>query len=336
MPRPSNRRRLLLPAAFFAACLAAVAPAEEKQPLASPARVVFLAGGRSHGPGEHEFNAGCLLLAKALNEQSGLPVKAEVIKGWPADDGVLDGAKAILIYADGTSVVDKGWAKMDALAKQGVGIMFMHYAVHPSAEEGEKYYRPWIGGAFETGWSVNPHWVAAVHALPDHPVARGVANPFEAFDEFYYNMRFPADHGRVLDLATATPTRARMKRYINLWNEHGVAGLDKPQTLMWGIERPDGGRGVGFTGGHYHRNWGIDDFRKLVLNAIVWTAGLDVPAGGVTSTPLTDADLNANLDDKGPKQANLTVPKPSDYEAIPTARIDEAREAKFPQPTAKP
>src|SRR5436190_1132322 len=34
--------------------------------------IVFLAGGRSHGPGEHEFNAGCQILAKALNEQSGL------------------------------------------------------------------------------------------------------------------------------------------------------------------------------------------------------------------------------------------------------------------------
>lgn len=113
--------------------------------LATPAftqddnRIVFLAGGRSHGPGQHEFRAGCLLLAKALNEQSGLDVKAEVISGWPQDDSVLDGAKAIVIYADGTSVVGKGWEKMDALAKEGVGIMFMHYAVHPNAEIGEKY-----------------------------------------------------------------------------------------------------------------------------------------------------------------------------------------------------
>ena len=63
---------------------------------AAPARIVFLAGGRSHGPGEHEFRAGCMLLAKALNEQSGLPVKAEVISGWPADPSVLDGAKALV------------------------------------------------------------------------------------------------------------------------------------------------------------------------------------------------------------------------------------------------
>lgn len=72
-------------------------------------------------------------------------------------------------------------------------------------------------------------------------------------------------------------------------------------------------------------------FRKLVLNATVWTAGMEVPEYGVKSTPLTDADLNANLDDKG-REANLTVPKPGEFKAIPAANIDTKREAKFGQP----
>lgn len=297
-------------------------------------RVVFLAGSRSHGPGEHEFYAGCQILAKALNEQSGLDLKAEVIKGWPSDDSVLDGAKAVVIYADGTSVVGKGWEKMDALAKKGVGIMFMHYAVHPNAPEGEKYYRPWIGGAFETGWSVNPHWVADLKALPNHAISRGVGAPVEAYDEFYYNMRFRPNRGEVLDLVTATPTRERVKRYINLWNEHGVAGLDKPQTLMWGVERPDGGRGVGFSGGHNHRNWAVDGFRTMVLNAVVWTAGLEVPANGVKSAPVSEEQLNANLDDKGPNKPRLTVPQPGEFKSLPTAEIPTERESKFPKVSA--
>lgn len=41
-------------------------------------KIVFLAGAPSHGPNEHEFRAGCLLLAKRLNE-SGLVVQAEVV-----------------------------------------------------------------------------------------------------------------------------------------------------------------------------------------------------------------------------------------------------------------
>ncbi|HEX3135475.1 MAG TPA: PVC-type heme-binding CxxCH protein, partial [Planctomycetota bacterium] len=292
--------------------------------------IVFLAGGRSHGPGEHEFNAGCQLLAKALNEQSGLGVKATVVSGWPQDEKVLDGIKALVIYADGTSVVSKGWAKVDDLAKKGVGIMFMHYAVHPSPDDGEKYYRPWIGGAFEEGWSVNPHWVADLKALPNHPVSRGVSGTVQAYDEFYYHMRFPADRAKVLDLVTATPTRERVKKYINLWNEHGVAGLDQPQTLMWGIERADGGRGVGFTGGHYHRNWAVDGFRTLALNAIVWTAKMEVPKDGVKSKPISEDELNANLDAKGANPPRLTVPKPGEFAAIPAAAVQTEREAKFP------
>lgn len=295
-------------------------------------KIVFLAGGRSHGPGEHEFNAGCQLLAKSLND-SGLGIEATVISGWPKDESVLNGIKALVIYADGTSVVGKGWEKVDQLAKSGVGLMFMHYAVHPDAAEGEKYYRPWIGGAFETNFSVNPHWVADLKVLKNHPVGNGINSLVEAYDEFYYNMRFPQDRSKVLDLVTAVPDRSRMKQYINLWNEYGVDGLDKPQTLMWGIERKDGGRGVGFTGGHYHRNWSVDDFRKVVLNAIVWTAKMEVPKEGVPSKPLTEDDLNANLDDKG-KAARLTLVKTGEVKSIPAAPVQTERESKFAKPVA--
>ena len=306
---------------------------------AAPADIVFLAGGRSHGPGEHEFNAGCQLLAKAINEQSGLGLRATVVSGWPKDETILDGIKCLVIYADGTSVVGKGWAKVDELAKKGTGIVFMHYAVHPDAKDGEKYYRPWIGGAFETGWSVNPHWVADLKALPNHSVSRGVNGLVQAYDEFYYNMRFPADRSKVLDLVTAVPTRENVKKYINLWNEHGVDGLGKVQTLMWGIERADGGRGVGFSGGHNHRNWAIDGFRKLALNAIVWAAKVEVPAEGVKSAAVSEDELNANLDAKGKAPARLTVPQSGEFAKIPAAAIQVDREKGFgaaTKPAAKP
>ncbi|MEZ5386488.1 MAG: NPCBM/NEW2 domain-containing protein [Prosthecobacter sp.] len=315
--------------AFLGAAFVAPAAAEST-------RILFLAGSRSHASGEHEFNAGCHLLAKALNEQSGLDVEASVINGWPQDEAVFEGVDAVVIYADGTSVIGKGWEKADQLAKSGVGLMFMHYAVHPSAEQGEQYYRPWIGGAFETGWSVNPHWVADLKMLPDHPVSNGVTDLVRAYDEFYYSMRFPKDRGKVLDLVTATPTKDRIKRIINLWNQNGIDGVGKPQTLMWGIEREDGGRGVGFTGGHYHRNWAIDGFRQIVLNAIVWVAGMDVPATGVKSLPITEDDLNANLDIYDKPNPRIPLPNVAEYMALPPApwvgpeelKVREAAKAK--------
>jgi hypothetical protein len=66
---------------------------------------------------------------------------------------------------------------------------------------------------------------------------------------------------------------------------------------MWCTEREDGGRGFGFTGAHFHRNWANDEFRKLVLNALVWIAKADVPAGGIPSK-VSDAEMAANLDAK--------------------------------------
>jgi type 1 glutamine amidotransferase len=66
---------------------------------------------------------------------------------------------------------------------------------------------------------------------------------------------------------------------------------------MWAAERPDGGRGFGFTGGHFHKNWADDNFRKIVLNAILWSARVDIPANGVESR-ITEDDLKANLDAK--------------------------------------
>jgi hypothetical protein len=67
--------------------------------------------------------------------------------------------------------------------------------------------------------------------------------------------------------------------------------------VAWAYERPAGGRGFGFTGAHYHRNWGDPNFRTLVLNALVWTAGGEVPTDGV-QCDVTPEDLKQNLDPK--------------------------------------
>ena len=69
------------------------------------AKIVFLHGGRSHASGDHEFKAGSHLLAKHLNKQSAVAVKAIVHAGWPKDESLIDDAAVVVIYADGTSVI---------------------------------------------------------------------------------------------------------------------------------------------------------------------------------------------------------------------------------------
>ena len=80
-----------------------------------------------------------------------------------------------------------------------------------------------------------------------------------------------------------------------------------------GFEKPDGTRGAGYTGGHYHHNWAIDGVRTMILNTIVWTAGLEVPEGGVKSKKVTEDEINANLDEKkGMKRIKLPLQSPDE------------------------
>ena len=68
--------------------------------FASDKKILLIAGRPSHGPGDHEFRAGSLLLQNCLNKVKG--IKAEMHDfGWPKDDSAFDGADAVLIYADG-------------------------------------------------------------------------------------------------------------------------------------------------------------------------------------------------------------------------------------------
>jgi hypothetical protein len=78
--------------------------------------------------------------------------------------------------------------------------------------------------------------------------------------------------------------------------------MGMPEHVAWAYERPDGGRGFGFTGAHVHWNWEHDDFRKIVLNALAWIAKVDAPPNGVPSRTPTREELEANQDDLKPSE----------------------------------
>src|SRR4051794_22671595 len=82
-----------------AALFAPTARAEAGQ-QAGETKIVLIAGRPSHGPGEHEFNAGISLLAKCLKEVNGIdPVV--VRGGWPDDESVFDEADSVVFFMDG-------------------------------------------------------------------------------------------------------------------------------------------------------------------------------------------------------------------------------------------
>jgi len=56
-------------------------------------------------------------------------------------------------------------------------------------------------------------------------------------------------------------------------------------------------RGFGCTGAHFNKNWGNADFRRMIVNAILWSAKVNVPGGGA-KVELSAADLSTGLDVK--------------------------------------
>lgn len=249
-------------------------------------RIVFLAGNPSHGYGSHEHLAGCRILAEAI--QRALPgVKCDVYGGgWPEDDSVLEGADSIVMYCDGGGghPALKHLSTLGKHMERGAGFVCLHYAVEVPKDNGGPQFLEWLGGYFETHWSVNPHWTAKFESLPNHPATRGV-KPFEANDEWYFHMRFRPNMQGITPLLSAVPPPSTMTRPDGPHSGNPAVRAEVakgvPQHTAWAYERAGGGRSFGFTGGHFHWNWGRPEIIQLVSNAICWTAKVDIPQGGL-------------------------------------------------------
>lgn len=276
----------------------------KRLPLGDLKKIVYVAGPPSHGPRQHEHNAGCLLAARLLNENMGDKVLATAyLNGWPNDPSAFQNADAVIVHSDGGAKHPAYWhlRQIDYLRKQGVGIGMVHYAVEMTPGEPNDALIAATGGAFEVNYSVNPHWDGDFSKFPQHPVANGV-KPFKIHDEWYFNMRFIKDMKGVAPILSSIPPDDTMARQDGAHSGNPdvrkMVAERQRQHLCWVIEREDGGRGFGFTGLHFHDNWADENFRKTLLNAACWTAGVEVPPEGVSTPALTQEDLDANLDPK--------------------------------------
>jgi hypothetical protein len=255
-------------------------------------KIALVAGKMSHGPGEHEFFGGTALLMNLLKQTPGVfPVMAR--DGWPKNPKTFEGIKSVVFFMDGGGghpIIQADHREVVAkLMDAGVGFVNLHYAVEYPKSQSDHILN-WLGGYYEQGFSTNPHWKADFASLPVHPITRGV-KPFAIQDEWYFNIRFAPAAADVKPILKATPPDD--KRGTKDAKEHP----GREEIVAWVYERPNGGRSFGFTGGHFHRNWGDENFRRLVVNAILWTAHVEVPEGGA-KVEMDPADLNRNLDRK--------------------------------------
>ena len=262
-------------------------------------KIVFVADTDPHGPrGNHEFMAGAIYMARTLNSTyDNVYAVVHPHYQWPKDLGHAD-AIIVLLNHGGSSVNPA----VEAAVERGAGFMAVHYGVEVNKGKQGDAFLKWIGGYFETFWSVNPWWTPSFDKIPEHETTRGV-KPFGVKDEWYYHMRFVSDMKNVTPILSATPplnTLGNSDKPSARGSNPDVFKAVKdgaPQHMAWAYVRPDGNRGFGFTGYHRYENLQDDNFRTLLLNAVAWVTKLEVPAGGVPSRTPTKDELEKLADE---------------------------------------
>lgn len=286
-------RRLALPLAVLFASAGAISGSLRSDASAGPTKIVFLAGPKDHGrPGRHEYEKDLRLLAESLERSPSLRgITTKVFVGSaPRDLNEYRDAAAVVIesssdrdekeihplfppepnttgrtYDAETLAFLEG---LDGLAKSGLGVVVFHYANWVEHWVARRYHIRWTGALWVQGMSRNPvdQW-SMTFPNPGHPVLRGV-RPWTYRDEVFCRFFLIPDPRRT-DLLLATPSESPVGA----------------QVASWAYEREDGGRAFVMGGVDFHDNLStVDDFRRFLLNGIVWAARVEVPAGGVEST----------------------------------------------------
>jgi hypothetical protein len=282
-----------------------------EQAAPGSARLVFVAGPRDHGGGgSHAYDQDLLALKGCLEASNVKNIAVEYYDGKVPATSVLTGARVLVMESSGDryeqeqdalfpfdgATDHQGYppemtarlAEINDMTTHGLGIVVLHYATYVNNATARKYFTDWVGGFYESGYSraSNTDWAVAPTDAK-HPILRGV-EPFTVREEFYIRNRIPETDPRRTPLLIATPTRETRLPAITQPMVPGgppsplTSPFIEPSLVSWAIERPDGGRGFVMTGVHSHRLLTeVDAYRREVLNGIVWSAGLEVPAEGV-------------------------------------------------------
>jgi len=286
-----------------------------------PTKVIyFLAGPKDHagpeGSGRHETRRdllvlqhcidsisnvkGVKILTKFLYSRTALDVAdmkdvAAIIVECSAESSSKERANPIFPPSgDNTRTYDRATlaylAQLDSLHKAGMGIMILHWGITTTNQKATQYHMSWFGEASMAGYTHNPlgYWsVMPIQAAKNHPILRGVG-PWNYKDEIFSRMVVnPGDPYRT-DLLTGVAEKSNQ------------GAVTDPLGIASAYEK-NGARGVLWGGMDYHSALLNENYRRFVLNAILWTAGIDVPKNGAKS----DA-----------KQLQLSVEKPDEFDRL--------------------
>jgi type 1 glutamine amidotransferase len=289
-------RRAIAAAVFAALGVIATPDSSHAQAAAAGKKIIFLAGPKEHGaPGRHEYEKDLRELAWQIENSTNLKgLTTEVIVGKPPRDiSVYEDAAVIVIDGNGAwlkretgmlfqqdqdtdgrkydAETTEFLARLDELVKsKHIGVVVYHYTMWVDNWAGRNLFLDWLGGIWIPYASHNPVDTWAVKPIGGkHPVLRGV-KPWSMREEMY-SRYFLFDNPKRTELLSGTPAKPA----------NGAAG-----PISWAYERPDGGRSIVWGGADFHDNMHlIPDYRRFLVNGIVWAAQVEVPAGGVSAPP---------------------------------------------------
>tara|TARA_R110002072_G_scaffold303099_1_gene493547 strand:+ start:301492 stop:302328 length:837 start_codon:yes stop_codon:yes gene_type:complete len=220
-----------------------------------------------HPPGTHEYRAAASLFAKMLAPMERLQTIVVSADGdWSEGPELLDGADAAVVFvSEGAKWLQadaKRLAAFQALAKRGGGLICLHWGM---GTRDAKFIPKWVelfGGCH--GGPDRRYKVVDVKtqlATPDHPILRGVS-PVEVHEEFYFKLKWAQPADQITPLI-----QVRIE--------------EEDHTVGWAWERPDGGRSFGFSGLHFHENWKLESYQRMLAQSVSWVLKREIPKTGV-------------------------------------------------------
>jgi len=246
-----------------------------------PATILAIAGRMKVADrvGHHDYIGGCALLAASVAQTAGVRGVA-LGDDWPRDEALFDAARSVVCYSGGGSkhgffASPERVDRVQRMVDRGVGLVMIHQAVCCPVERAP-VLSSWIGGAHVPGESARGHWRTHHREFPAHPVTRGV-QPWKIRDGWLREIRFVDGMTGVTPLLWSSRTHRGS-------SDGGVADV-----VAWTYERPDGGRSFCFTGLDAHSGWSVPAVRQLVVNGILWSAGVPIPAAGAPCAVDDDA-----------------------------------------------
>lgn len=248
--------------AFFLQPLPAQAPAKT--------RILFIGADPDHPYGSHMYMHTCGVLAKCVEQTPG--VEAVISKGWPKDAKSLEGVKTIVVYSSpGAEFLLNGPSRdeVEATLSKGVGLVTIHWGSAIRKENLDRLGPLWLkftGGTWVSNVGLSTCKAPLKQLQSDHPICRGW-KAFEVDDEVYMN-----------------PTLKGAQPLLEVKERKGTDVI-----VGWTYERPDKSRSFGTTLGHPYKNFQDDSFRRMIVNGILWSARVDVPAAGAP------VDIDAKL-----------------------------------------